>query len=58
MVFCRICGRLLKSEKSIKDGVGPGCKKKLLDFDVERCLGLQKSLDDYDDTKSLADYYK
>ena len=29
VTFCKVCGRKLKSEKSIKNGMGPSCGKKL-----------------------------
>ena len=29
VVLCQVCGRKLTDPKSVKEGVGPGCKRKL-----------------------------
>ena len=45
---CRLCGRNLKSEKSIAEGIGPGCKKKCKNDNIQvSTLG-----DFYDEAKA------
>lgn len=47
---CRLCGRPLRSEESIRERIGPGCKKKI--------MTVQKNdyVDNAEDIQSYLDY--